>query len=131
MFTYPTLVNDQAVTRFVYFHQHHSAESLCRLTEGRVMCFPGGFSLAQALALQARLQTAVTEALESLPANQVTQSVVSFMLTLMGETAVISGTVSSTCDVALVNGREVDIALGVSAGGEILEFIPMSYLAAQ
>ncbi|WGX51892.1 hypothetical protein P7I94_15575 [Pseudomonas aeruginosa] len=131
MFTYPTLVNDQPVTRFVYFHQHHSAESLCRLTEGRVMCFPGGFSLAQAQALQARLQAVVTEALESLPANQVKQSVVSSMLTLMSETAAISGTVSSTCDVALVNGRDVDIASGVSEGDEILEFIPMPRLAAQ
>ncbi|WP_165947541.1 hypothetical protein [Pseudomonas aeruginosa] len=55
----------------------------------------------------------------------------SFMLTLMSETAAISGTVSSTCDVALVNGRDVDIASGVSAGDEILEFIPMPRLAAQ
>lgn len=73
----------------------------------------------------------VTEALESLPANQVKQSVVSSMLTLMSETAAISGTVSSTCDVALVNGRDVDIASGVSEGDEILEFIPMPRLAAQ
>ncbi|MEI1419639.1 hypothetical protein [Pseudomonas aeruginosa] len=53
------------------------------------------------------------------------------MLTLMSETAAISGTVSSTCDVALVNGRDVDIASGVSEGDEILEFIPMPRLAAQ
>lgn len=128
MFTYPTVVNDQAVTRFVYFHQHHSAESLCGLTEGRVMCFPSGFSLEQAQALQARLQAVVTEALESLPANQVRQSVVSCMLTLMSETADISETVSSTCDIALVNSRQVNIALSVTESDDVLEFIPMSYL---
>lgn len=130
MLTYPTLVNDQPVTRFVYFHQHHSAESLCCLTEGRVMCFPGGFSLAQAQALQARLQTVVTQALESYPISQVRQSVVSSMLTLMSETADISASVSSACDIALVEGRHVDIALGVSASDAVLEFIPMTHVSA-
>lgn len=129
MFTYPTLVNDQPVTRFVYFHQHHSAESLCGLTEGRVMCFPGGFSLEQARALQARLQAAVTEALEASPASQIRQPVVSCMLMLISETADISETVSSTCDIALVDGRQVNIALSVTKSDDILEFIPMAYQA--
>ncbi|AGZ36362.1 MAG: hypothetical protein ACOKSU_14540 [Pseudomonas sp.] len=131
MFTYPTLVNDQPVTRFVYFHQHHSAESLCGLTEGRVMCFPGGLAPEQAEALQVKLQAVVTLALESVPISQVRQSVVSCMLTLMSEAADISTSVSSACDIALVDGRHVDIALGVSASDETLEFIPMHHLAAQ
>ena len=126
MFTYPTVVNDQAVTRFVYFHQHHSAESLCVLREGRVMCFPGGFSLEQAQALQAKLQGVVTDALESLPANQVRQSVVLGMLALMSETAYISETVSSVCDIAVVNGRQVSIALSVTTRDDVLELITMT-----
>ncbi|MFP3849026.1 hypothetical protein [Pseudomonas sp. W5-01] len=130
MFTYPTVVNDQPVTRFVYFHQHHSTESLCVLTEGRAMCFPGGFSMEQAQALQAKLQAVVTKALESPPANQVRQTVVSGMLTLMSETAEISETVSSTCDIAVINGRQVDIALSVTESNGVREFIPMAHVAA-
>lgn len=126
MFTYPTVVNDQAVTRFVYFHQHRSAESLCVLSEGRVMCFPSGFSLEQAQALQAKLQGVVTDALESLPANQVRQSVVLGMLALMSETAYISETVSSVCDIAIVNGRQVSIALSVTTRDDVLELITMT-----
>ncbi|MNT92958.1 hypothetical protein D3C72_2343260 [compost metagenome] len=72
----------------------------------------------------------VTEALESLPANQVRQTVVSGMLTLMSETAEISETVSSTCDIAVVNGRQVDIALSVTESNDVREFIPMAHVAA-
>ncbi|MHC8304859.1 hypothetical protein [Pseudomonas sp. PB3P13] len=105
MFTYPTVVNDQAITRFVYFHQHHSAESLCALTEGKVMCFPGGFSLEQAQELQAKLQDVVTASIESHPIDQVRELVVSSMLKLIREVSAISETVSSTCDIALVDGK--------------------------
>lgn len=127
MFTYLTAVNDKPVTRFAYFHQHHSAESLNVLAEGKVMCFPSGFSLEQAQALQALLQNVVTTAIKSLPANQVKQSVVPYMLALMSETSAISDTVSSACDIALVEGRHVDIAIGVSASDEVLEFVPMAH----
>jgi hypothetical protein len=94
------------------------------------MCFPGGFSLAQAQALQARLQAVVTQSLESFPISQVRQSVVSSMLTLMSETADISASVSSACDIALVEGRHVDIALGVAARDAVLEFSPMAHVSA-
>jgi len=127
MFTYPTAENDKLVTRFVYFHQDCSAESLCVLAEGKVICFPGGFSLEQAQALQASLQDVVTAALESLPASQVRQTVVSYMLTLMSEIAAISETASSACDIALVAGRHVKIAIGVSASDEVLKFVRMNH----
>lgn len=126
MFTYPTVVNDQAITRFVYFHQHHSAESLCGLTEGRVMCFPSGFSLEQAQELQAELQSVVTAALDSYPIDQVRQLVASYMLTLISQVSAISETVSSTCDIALVKGNEVMIAMSFRAGDQALTFAPMA-----
>lgn len=126
MFTYPTVVNDQAITRFVYFHQHHSAESLCALTEGKVMCFPGGFSLEQAQELQAELQSVVTAALDAYPTDQVRQFVASYMLTLVNEVSAISETVSSTCDIALVKGNEVMIAMSSRAGDQALTFTPMA-----
>jgi hypothetical protein len=127
MFTYPTVVNDQAVTRFVYFHQHHSAESLCGLTEGRVMCFPGGFSLEQAQELQAKLQDLVTASIESHPTDQVRELVVSYMLKLISEVSAISETVSSTCDIALVDGKEVMVAMSAWAGYQALTFTPMPH----
>lgn len=128
MFTYPTLVNDQAVTRFVYFHQQHGAESLRRLDAGRVMCFPGGFSLEQAQRLQVKLQDAVTESLKSRPPEQARQLVISRMLTLMSEISTTSETVSHTCDIALVDGRQVYVAMSASAGVEALAFVPMAHL---
>ena len=76
MFTYPTVVNDQAVTRFAYYHQQHGADSLRRLDVGRVMCFPGGFSQEQAQELQAKLQGVVTASLDSHPTDQVRELVV-------------------------------------------------------
>lgn len=126
MFTYPTVVNDQAITRFVYFHQHHSAESLCALTEGKVMCFPGGFSLEQAQELQAELQSVVTAALDSYPTDKVRQLVASYMLTLISEVSAISEKVSSTCDIALVKGNEVMIAMSSRVGDQALTFSPMA-----
>jgi hypothetical protein len=127
MFTYPTVVNDQAITRFVYFHQHHSAESLCALTEGRVMCFPGGFSLEQAQELQAKLQDVVTASIESHPIDQVRELVVSSMLKLISEVSAISETVSSTCDIALVDGKEVMVAMSAWAGDQALTFTSMPH----
>lgn len=128
MFTYPTLVNDQAVTRFVYYHQHHGAESLRRLDVGRVMCFPGGFSLEQAQELQSKLHNVVTESLKSCPAGQARQLVISYMLTLMSEISAASETVSNTCDIALIEGSQVLVAMSVSAGDEALTFVPMAHL---
>lgn len=128
MFTYPTLVNDQAVTRFVYFHQQHGADSLRRLDAGRVMCFPGGFSLEQAQELQVKLQDAVTKSLKSCPPEQARQLVISRMLTLMSEISNTSETVSHTCDIALVDGRQVYVAMSASAGVEALSFVPMAHL---
>lgn len=127
MFTYPTVVNDQAITRFVYFHQHHSAESLCALTEGKVMCFPGGFSLEQAQELQAKLQDVVTESIESHPIDQVRELVVSSMLKLIREVSAISETVSSTCDIALVDGKEVMVAMSAWTGDQALTFTSMPH----
>jgi hypothetical protein len=128
MFTYPTLVNDQAVTRFVYFHQQHGAESLRRLDAGRVMCFPGGFSLEQAEELQVKLQDAVTKSLKSRPPEHPRQLVISRMLTLMSEISIKSETVSDTCDIAIVDGRQVYVAMTVSADAEALAFVPMAHL---
>lgn len=127
MFTYPTVVNDQAITRFVYFHQHHSAESLCALTEGKVMCFPGGFSLEQAQELQAKLQDVVTGSIESHPIDQVRDLVISSMLKLIREVSAISETVSSTCDIALVDGKEVMVAMSALAGDQALTFTSMPH----
>lgn len=128
MFTYPTVVNDQAVNRFVYYHQHHGAESLRRLDVGRVMCFPGGFSLEQAQELQSKLHNVVTESLKSCPAGQARQLVISYMLTLMSEISAASETVSNTCDIALIEGSQVLVAMSVSAGDEALTFFPMAHL---
>lgn len=120
-------VNDQAVTRFAYYHQQHGADSLRRLDVGRVMCFPGGFSLEQAQELQAKLQGVVTASLDSYPTDQVRQLVISYMLTLISEISVISETVSSTCDIVLVDGSEVIVAMSVWAGNQALTFAPMSH----
>ena len=127
MFTYPTMVNDQAVTRFAYYHQQHGADSLRRLDVGRIMCFPGGFSLEQAQELQAKLQDVVTASLDSHPADQVRELVVSYMITLISEVSAISETVSSKCDIALVDGSEVLVAMSVWAGDEALTFAPMAH----
>lgn len=127
MFTYPTVVNDEAVIRFAYYHQQHGADSLRRLDEGKVMCFPGGFSLEQAQELQAELQGVVTAALDSYPIDQVRQLVVSYMLTLISEVSATSETVSGTCDIALVDGSEVMVAISVRAGDQSLTFAPMAH----
>jgi hypothetical protein len=125
MFTYPTVVDDQSVTRFAYYHQQHGADSLRRLDVGRVMCFPGGFSLEQAQELQAKLQDVVTASIKSLSTDQMREVVVTYMLTLIREVSAISETVSSTCDIALVDGSEVMLAMSVWAGDQALTFAPM------
>lgn len=127
MFTYPTVVDDQSVTRFVYYHQQHGAESLRRLDVGRVMCFPGGFSYEQAQELQAKLQNVVSEFIESYPTGKAKQLVISYMLTLMSEISAVRETVSSTCDIALVDGSEVQVAMSVSANDKELTFAPMAH----
>lgn len=90
------------------------------------MCFPGGFSLEQAQELQAELQSVVTAALDSYPIDQVRQLVASYMLTLISQVSAISETVSSTCDIALVKGNEVMIAMSFRAGDQALTFAPMA-----
>lgn len=91
------------------------------------MCFPGGFSLEQAQELQAKLQDVVTAAVESHSPDQVRELVVSYMLTLISEISAISETVSSTCDIALVDGSEVMVAMSAWAGDQALTFNPMPH----
>lgn len=91
------------------------------------MCFPGGFSLEQAQELQAKLQGVVTAALDSYPTDQVRRLVASYMLTLISEVSATSETVSNTCDIALVEGNKVMIAMSVRAGDQALTFAPMAH----
>ncbi|KWS54872.1 MULTISPECIES: hypothetical protein [Pseudomonas syringae group] len=130
MFTYPAMVNDQPVMRFVYYHQSHSTDSLCRLEDGKVMCFPGGFSLEQAIQVQDRLQGLVTPALESGSIDEVRTLVISYMRKLMKEISDSSETVSSICDIAVIKGRNVKIAMSVGTEDEVFKFVPMTHLTA-
>ncbi|RMR37478.1 hypothetical protein ALP36_04374 [Pseudomonas syringae pv. coriandricola] len=97
-----------------------------RLDVGRVMCFPGGFSLEQAQELQAKLQDVVTASIKSLSTDQLREVVVTYMLTLISEVSAISETVSSTCDIALVDGNEVMVAMSAWTGDLALTFAPMA-----
>lgn len=110
LFTYPAMANEQAVTRAVFFHQSISTENFAVVGEGRVMCFPGGFSREQAQEVQAQLQEVVTSSLSTNPYEQAKQAVIGFMLHLMSEVAKASVTVSRVCDVAVINGRDVEIS---------------------
>lgn len=55
LFTYPTIVDEKSLTRVVYFHQTVSRENFAVVNEGRVICFPSGFTLEQAQENQNRL----------------------------------------------------------------------------
>lgn len=131
MFTYPMIQNDQPVTRFVCFHQSLSTDSLVRLDVGRVMCFPGGFSLEEAQVVQAKLQRVVDESLNLYSAEVVIQMVVSKMISLMAEISEISESVSSISDIALIDGRNVNIAMSVSSDAQAILFTPMAHALAQ
>ncbi|CAG8870118.1 hypothetical protein [Pseudomonas fluorescens] len=119
LFTYPAMANEQAVTRAVFFHQSISTENFAVVGEGRVMCFPGGFSREQAQEVQAQLQGVVTSSLSSYPYEQAKQAVIGFMLRLMSEVAETSISVSSACDVAVINGTNADIWLDVPSGDAV------------
>lgn len=116
LFTYPAMANEQTVTRAVFFHQSISTENFAVVGEGRVMCFPAGFSREQAQKVQAQLQEFVTSSLSSYPYEQAKQAVIGFMLGLMSEVAQTSISVSSACDVAVINGTHAGIRLDVTGG---------------
>ncbi|MDD2064516.1 hypothetical protein [Pseudomonas sp. 25571] len=127
MFTYPIMLNDQPVTRFVFYHPMYHTQSLIPLEAGNAICFPGDLSSEQAQALQADFQSVVTHSLESCPAGQARQFVMSYMLMMMSEISAARETVSSTCDIALVDGSQVQVAMSVSADDEELTFAPMAH----
>ena len=49
------------------------------------------------------------------------------MLTLISEISATSETVSNTCDIALVEGNEVMIAMSAWVGDQALTFTPMPH----
>lgn len=116
LFTYPAIADGQSVTRAVFFHPSASTETFAVVPGGRVTCFPGGFSREQADEVQEQLQEFVTSSLSSYPYEQAKQAVIGFMLGLMSEVAQTSISVSSTCDVAVINGAHAGIRLDVSGG---------------
>ncbi|WP_440062963.1 hypothetical protein ACTACQ_11260 [Pseudomonas syringae] len=130
MFTYPAIANDQLVTRFVYYHQSRSTDSLYRLEDGKVMCFPGGFSQEQATEVRDKLQDLVTSALESRSIYEARMLVILHIRKLMKEISDSSETVSSICDIAIVDGRDVEIAMSVATDDEVFKFVPMTHLTA-
>lgn len=115
LFTYPATANGQAVTRAVFFHPSLSTETFAVVGEGRVKCFPAGFSHEQAQQVEAQFQEVVTSSLSSHPYPQAKQTVLGFMLHLMSEVSKTSIAVSSACDVAVINGAITDIWLNVSS----------------
>ncbi|WP_122408405.1 hypothetical protein [Pseudomonas viridiflava] len=128
MFTYPAIANDKFVTRFVYYHQSHSTDSLYRLEDGKVMCFPSGFSQEQATEVRDKLQYLVTSALESDSIHESRMLVISHMRKLMKEISDSTETVSSICDIAVIDGRDVEIAMSVATDDEVFKLVPMTHL---
>ncbi|HDS1775340.1 hypothetical protein NPS33_27750 [Pseudomonas putida] len=108
LFTYPSTANGQDVTRAVFFHPSLSTESFAVVGEGRVKCLPAGFSHEQARELEARLQAVVSSSLNNHPYAQAKQEIIKCMRLLMSEVAETSISVSSVCDVAVVNGSNVE-----------------------
>ena len=125
LFTYPTIVDEKSLTRVVYFHQSVSREKFAVVSEGRVICFPSGFTLEQAQEIQNRLQEVVTNALTSLPYDQAKGKVIIAMVRLMHEVSQTSNSVSPACDVAIISGKEVFIASGVGVESECFTFSTM------
>lgn len=117
LFTYPATARGQAVTRAVFFHPSLSTETFAVVSEGRVKCFPGGFSHEQAQEIEAQLQEVVTSSLNTNPYEQAKQVVIDSMRRLMAEVAETSISVSRVCDIAVINGEDVKMTLGVSSGG--------------
>lgn len=105
----------QAVTRVAYYLQSHNADSLRELGSGYVLCMPGGFTYKQADEVRNQLQEVVTSSLNSYPYAQAKQAIIKYMLHLMNEVSKTSITVSSACDVAVINGAIADICLNVSS----------------
>lgn len=127
MFTYPAIANDKFVTRFVYYHQSRSTDSLYRLEDGKVMCFPSGFSQEQATEVRDKLQDLVASALESYSIYEARMLVISHMRKLMKEISDSSETVSSICDIAVIDGRDVEIAMSVATDDEVFKLVPMTH----
>ncbi|WP_155950770.1 hypothetical protein [Pseudomonas taiwanensis] len=115
LFTYPATANGLAVTRAVFFHPSLSTENFAVVGEGRVLCLPGGFSDEQADKVRHQLQGVVTSSLRTSPYAQAKQEIIKHMLHLMNEVAEISLSVSSVCDIAVINGGDVEIEYGVSS----------------
>lgn len=128
--TYPTVEGTRAVTRVVFYHQSVSADRLAIVGEGRVMCFPAGFTHEQAQALQSQLQEVTTAALASLPPEEARLAVEACMLRLMDDVSQVGVSVSAICDIAVVSGSAVKIALGVSLSDQPLQFTELVALPA-
>ncbi|WP_146017995.1 MULTISPECIES: hypothetical protein [Pseudomonas] len=123
LFTYPAMANGQAVTRAVFFHQSVSTENFVVVEEGRVMCFPGGFSREQAQEVQAQLQEVVTSSLSTNPYEQAKQAIIKHILHLMSEVAETSVSVSRVCDVAVINGRDVQFKHSVTSSDCVRDWL--------
>ncbi|MDM9589980.1 hypothetical protein [Pseudomonas asiatica] len=108
LFTYPSTANGQDVTRAVFFHPSLSTESFAVVGEGRVLCLPGGFSDEQADKVRHQLQGVVSSSLSASPYAQAKQEIIKYMRHLMSEVAETSVSVSSVCDVAVINGDDVE-----------------------
>ncbi|MCH7420698.1 hypothetical protein [Pseudomonas mosselii] len=108
LFTYPATANGQAVTRAVFFHPSISTETFAVVGEGRVLCLPGGFSDEQADKVRHQLQGVVSSSLSANPYEQAKQEIIKYMRHLMSEVAETSVSVSSVCDVAVINGDDVE-----------------------
>ncbi|WP_282281163.1 hypothetical protein [Pseudomonas sp. PS02302] len=115
LFTYPTIDENRILNRVVFFHQSISADKLSVLEEGRVACFPSGFSLEEAQSLQRGMQNVVDEELGMSPLDQVRGKVIGTMLGVIEEVSLRSDSVSPTCDVAIVNGTDAWIATDVNS----------------
>lgn len=99
----------QAVTRVAYYLQSHAADSLRELGSGYVLCMPGGFTYEKADEIRNQLQGVVTSSLKASPYAQAKQEIIKHMRHLMSEVAKESASVSSMCDVAVINGSDVEI----------------------
>lgn len=115
LLTYPSTANGQDVTRAVFFHPSISTQTFAVVGEGRVLCLPGGFSDEQADKVRHQLQGVVSSSLSAGPYAQAKQEIIKYMRHLMNEVAETSLSVSSVCDVAVINGSDVEIEYGVSS----------------
>ncbi|QVI88029.1 hypothetical protein [Pseudomonas viridiflava] len=128
MFTYPAIANDKFVTRFVYYHQPLNAKALLLVDVGEVISFVSDFSQEQVTEVQDKLQDLVTSALESDSIHESRMLVISHMRKLMKEISDSTETVSSICDIAVIDGRDVEIAMSVATDDEVFKLVPMTHL---